>query len=100
MTNTTNARRSQHLRVQDITWQSRPLTTLQTAASLAGLSVASLYNLNKENRLVFKRLAGRTLVETASLIALIDSAEEYTPSTLTAVATRARVEQSRASRRQ
>jgi hypothetical protein len=61
-------------------WREAPRLRLKTAAEVSGLSVSSLYNLANDGKLIFRRLAGRTLVDTASLIALIDSDEPWTPS--------------------
>ena len=63
-----------------IPWQKRPLQTMKTAAELSGVSIASLYRFSDEGRLVLRRLNGRTLAETRSLIALIKSAEVWTAS--------------------
>jgi hypothetical protein len=60
-------------------WRDRPLHPMKSAAELCGVSIASLYRFSDEGRLVLRRLAGRTLVDTNSLIALIDSAEKWTP---------------------
>lgn len=61
-------------------WRERPLLPLKLASEVAGVSVASLYNFVDQGRLRFRQLGGRTLVETKSLIALVDSAEEWAPS--------------------
>jgi hypothetical protein len=52
---------------------------MKAAAELCGVSIASLYRFSDEGRLVLRRLGGRTLVDTKSLIALIESAENWTP---------------------
>jgi hypothetical protein len=39
-----------------------------------------MYRLADEGKISFRRLAGRTLVDTASLIALLNSAENWKPS--------------------
>jgi hypothetical protein len=46
---------------------------------ISGRVVRRFYRFSDEGRLVLRRLAGRTLVDTKSLIALIDSAEKWTP---------------------
>jgi hypothetical protein len=53
---------------------------MQTAGEIAGISVASLYRFASEGRLKLRRLAGRTLVETQGLAALIENADAWTPS--------------------
>ncbi len=87
------------IRASSVPWQARPLTSLQTAGALVGVSVASLYKFAAEGRLVFKRLGGRTLVETSSLVDLIGRVEDWSPSAHTAAATKARVERARTARR-
>lgn len=74
----------------DIPWRSRPLLPMKAAASIAGISTSSIYRYAAEGRLKFRRLAGRTLVETDSLVELIESAEAWTPLTKTKAATSAR----------
>lgn len=61
------------------TWRERPLLQLKIAAELAGVSPASLYRFSDEGKLKLKELGGRTLVDTKSLIALIESARDWTP---------------------
>jgi len=80
-----------------IDWRSAAYLTLPRASEIAGISPASLYKLNEAGRLEFKRLAGRTLVTTESLIALIDSAEPWAPSDRGASGRAARAERARAS---
>ena len=60
-------------------WRDRPLLQLKTASEIAGVSPASLYRFSDEGRLKLRELGGRTLVDTKSLIALIDSAKDWTP---------------------
>jgi hypothetical protein len=61
-------------------WRERPFLPIKTAAEIAGLSSATLYRFETEGRLSFKRLAGRTFVDTASFATLLQSAEPWTPS--------------------
>lgn len=61
-------------------WHERPLLPLKVASEIIGVSVASLYNFVDQGRLRFRQLGGRTLVDTKSLMALVDNAEEWTPS--------------------
>jgi hypothetical protein len=60
-------------------WRDRPLLQLKTASEIAGVSPASLYRFSDEGKLKLRELGGRTLVDTKSLIALIDSAADWTP---------------------
>lgn len=75
-----------------IPWRERPLTTMQAAAKLAGLSVASLYRLASEGKLSLVRLAGRTLIETPTLIRVVEGVEPWTPSPRTGKACERRKE--------
>ena len=60
-------------------WRDRPLLPLKTASEVVGVSIASLYRFADEGRLKFRQLAGRTLVDTTSLIALAESAQDWKP---------------------
>lgn len=77
-------------------WRERPLLPMQLASEVAGVSVASLYRLAAKGRVELKSLAGRTLVETASLIAMIERVEPWSPSQRAAKATAARADRSEA----
>jgi hypothetical protein len=61
-------------------WQERSLLPLRMAGEIAGISPASIYRLADEGRISLRRLAGRTLVQTKSLVALLDKAEPWTAS--------------------
>lgn len=67
-------------------WRERQFLTMKTAAAIAGVSPASLYRFAAEDRLHLRKLGGRTLVVTTSLITLLDEAEEWVPSTRTQAA--------------
>lgn len=60
-------------------WRDRPLLPLKIASEVVGVSIGSLYRFSDEGRLKLRTLAGRTLVDTKSLIALADSAQDWTP---------------------
>lgn len=77
-------------------WQERPHLNMQAAAEIAGVSTASLYRLAHQGRLTLKKFAGRTLVTTSSLIAVLDSAEDWSPSDRPAKALAVRGERARA----
>ncbi|TXN04968.1 hypothetical protein FV222_07060 [Methylobacterium sp. WL103] len=64
----------------EIYWRDRPYQQLGTASEIAQISEGALYAAEKNGLLTFVRLAGRTLVETASLVAFLDRAEPWTPS--------------------
>jgi hypothetical protein len=63
-----------------IRWQDRPFQQVRDASAIAGISSASIYKLAGEGRLTLRRLAGRTLVVTSSLVTLIENAEPWTAS--------------------
>lgn len=72
-------------------WRDRPLQTMQVASEIAGVSVAALYRAAGEGRLKLRRLEGRTLVETSSLIKFIEAAASWKPSNRGAKARASRV---------
>jgi hypothetical protein len=74
-----SAEKQPAIAVPQTPWRERPLQTMKVAAELCGVSIASLYRFSDEGRLTLRRLGGRTLVETKSLIALVDSAAAWTP---------------------
>lgn len=61
-------------------WRDTALLSLKRAGHVLGISPASLYRLESEGRLEFRRVAGRTLVTTPSIAALVDAAEDWSPS--------------------
>jgi len=69
-------RRAQSPRI-DANWHHAAFLPLQSAAFILGISPASLYGLEREGRLAFKHLAGRTLVPTADIIALVADAKTW-----------------------
>lgn len=79
-------------------WRDRPFQQMQTASEIAGLSPASLYRFAAEGRLILKKLGGRTLVDTSSLIALIGEAEPWSPSDRADRARAARADRAQAAR--
>ncbi|KQT84685.1 hypothetical protein ASG51_00910 [Methylobacterium sp. Leaf465] len=80
-------------------WQERPYQQLGAASEIAQVSEAALYKAEKEGALTFVRLAGRTLVETSSLIAFLNRAQPWTPSDRGAAARARRVEVARSALR-
>ena len=61
-------------------WRDRPFLSIQNAAELCACSAAKLYGMEKAGLLTFKRLGGKTLIATPSLIAYLDTAEAWVPS--------------------
>lgn len=68
--------------VAHTSWRDRPLLTMKIASEVVGVSIGSLYRFADEGKLKLRTLAGRTLVDTTSLIALADSAQDWTPKDL------------------
>jgi excisionase family DNA binding protein len=60
-------------------WQDRPYQTVKYAAELTGRSKPSIYTLIHAQELRAVRLAGKTLIETRSLIAFLDQARRWRP---------------------
>lgn len=58
-------------------WRDRSLLQLKLASEVAGVSPATLYKFAGEGKLKLRELGGRTLVDVKSLIALIDSANDW-----------------------
>ena len=83
-------------RLASMQWQERPYQKLAVASEIAQVSEAALSKAEKDGLLTFVRLAGRTLVETASLIAFISRAEPWTASSRGAAARAKRAEVARA----
>lgn len=75
-----------------IPWRERPFVTMQAGAEIVGVSPASLYRFAEEGKLKLVRLAGRTLIETPSLIVLVGAVEPWSPSGRTKGANRRRKE--------
>ena len=80
-------------------WQDRPHQQLAIASEIAQVSEAALYKAEKDGLLTFVRLAGRTLVDTVSLISFISRAEPWTASQRGAAARAKRAEVARLSLR-
>jgi hypothetical protein len=79
-----------------VPWRERALLSLSVAAEVSGLSVGSWYRLEREGRVNFRRLGGRTLIATPDVIAIVDSAEPWTASNAGAAARARRAELSKA----
>ncbi len=60
-------------------WRERAFLSLKIAAEVSSVSIATLYRFSDAGRLKLRDFGGRTLVDTQSLIALINSAKDWTP---------------------
>jgi hypothetical protein len=62
-----------------IPWRERTFLQMKTASEIAGVSVTTLYRFSDANRLKLREFGGRTLVDTPSFIALLATADDWTP---------------------
>lgn len=62
-------------------WRDRPYQPLRTAAEIVGCSRPHIYKLAAQRRLELVRVAGMPMVPTDSILALLQSAEPWTPDT-------------------
>jgi hypothetical protein len=60
-------------------WRERAFLQLKAAAEISGVSVTTLYRFSDAGRLKLREFGGRTLVDTPSFVALIATAENWTP---------------------
>lgn len=60
-------------------WRERAFLPLPIASQVIGLSTATLYNMESAGKIEFRRVGGRTLVTTESLIRLVENAERQAP---------------------
>ena len=66
---------------EPISWRVAEFQSIQRTAKILGLSRASVYALETGGKLEFRRIAGRVLVTTVSLAAVVDGAEPWAAST-------------------
>jgi excisionase family DNA binding protein len=62
-----------------VAWHDRPNVPIQTAANVIGCSRSKVYSLAASGDLAMVRLAGRTLVVTASILRFVSAATPYVP---------------------
>jgi excisionase family DNA binding protein len=63
-----------------LNWRDKPLQTIKAASEIINASRPTLYKLASQGALTFRRLgARRTMVETDSIIAYLDSAAPWRP---------------------
>jgi hypothetical protein len=60
-------------------WRERAFLQLKTASEIAGVSISTLYRFSESGQLKLRGFGGRTLVDTPSFIALLATAEDWTP---------------------
>lgn len=77
-------------------WRETEFVSVQAAAKIAGVSPASIYKAEATGKVKFRRLLGRTLVTTGSLIALLETAGTWQPSERGSAGRAKRVERARA----
>jgi len=91
-----SARLSGPAAARRIPWRDLQYQTMPAAAEILGVSVATIYRFATEGRLTLVKIGGRTQADTAGLIAILDQAEPWTPSSRADKARSARAERSRA----
>lgn len=62
-----------------IPWRERVLVPINFASEIIGVSRSTIYRLQADGKLVFKRIGGKTLVTVASLTHLLDNPDDWTP---------------------
>jgi hypothetical protein len=60
-------------------WQDRAFLQLKAASEIAGVSITTLYRFSDAGKLKLREFGGRTLVDTRSFIALLETAKDWTP---------------------
>lgn len=58
-------------------WRDVEFHSVKRAAEIVGLSTASIYALEAQGKLEFRRIAGRVLIPTSSLAGVVDGAEPW-----------------------
>lgn len=61
-------------------WRERAFNNINVASEALGVSRTSIYRLASQGKLTLRRVAGRVVVETAGLLAIVQTAEPWTPS--------------------
>lgn len=84
---------------ETIPWDQRPHLRMRVTSEVTGLSPTTIYRLASEGKLTLRRIAGRVVVETPGVIALIKNAEPWKPGTRGGAARAKRAEVARAALR-
>lgn len=61
-------------------WRQRAFVNLKLGGEVLGVSSTSIYRLAGQGKLILKRVAGRVVLDTTSVVALVDAAEDWSPS--------------------
>lgn len=72
-------------------WREVPLHTVAETCGIIKVSAPTAYRMVRDGRLTFKRLGSRTMVTTASILAFLETAQDWTPSARGIAARRARL---------
>ena len=78
-----------------IPWDRRPHLRMTVTSDVTGLSRTTIYRLAAEGKLTLKRIAGRVVVETPGVLALVKAAQPWAPSARGAAARAKRSEAAR-----
>ncbi|THF59855.1 helix-turn-helix domain-containing protein [Ollibium composti] len=73
----TNANLTAAKSASQIPWPQKPVLPLRVAADLLGISRSSLYRLQAGGKLTFARVGGKSVVRTPSLLAYLETIEEW-----------------------
>lgn len=84
---------------ETIPWDQRPHLRMTIATDVTGLSPTTIYRLAAEGKLTLKRIAGRVVVETPGVVALVEGAEPWKPGKRGGAARARRVEVARSNLR-
>ena len=88
---------SQPRKSETIPWDQRPHLRMTVTTDVTGLSPTTIYRLAAEGKLTLRRIAGRVVVETPGVVALVQSAEPWKPGNRGGAARAKRAEAVRAS---
>lgn len=90
---------SQPRKSETIPWDQRPHLRMTVTTDVTGLSPTTIYRLAAEGKLTLKRIAGRVVVETPGVVALVQNAEPWRPGKRGGAARSKRAEVARANLR-
>lgn len=60
-----------------VPWFQKPVLPLRVASEVLGVSRSSLYRLQASGKLTFSRIGGKTVIKTASVIAYLETIEDW-----------------------
>ena len=60
-------------------WSGYPYQTIKSAAAILACSTSKIYELLKDKKLEARRLNGKTVIATSSLVAMLEQAKPWEP---------------------